>query len=146
MLLYLLRRLVFAVFLVFAVSSASLVLTRLAPGDFAVDQLGVRHTPVRPSDTIDANGFPLGGNAELLFNVELRVPVWRVVQAHGFVDTGNVFKRAVDLDFREFRTAAGFGLLVNSPVGPLRFDLGFKVNRLTDESLTAFFITFGRAF
>ena len=38
---YLLRRLVFALFLVFAVSSASLVLTRLAPGDFAVDALGI---------------------------------------------------------------------------------------------------------
>ncbi len=41
MLAYLLRRLLFAVFLVFAVSSASLVLTRLAPGDFAVDTLGI---------------------------------------------------------------------------------------------------------
>lgn len=41
MLAYLLRRLVFAVFLVFAVSSVSLVLTRLAPGDFAVDTLGI---------------------------------------------------------------------------------------------------------
>ncbi len=41
MLAYLLRRLLFAVFLVFAVSSASLVLTRLAPGDFAVDALGI---------------------------------------------------------------------------------------------------------
>jgi peptide/nickel transport system permease protein len=38
---YLLRRLLFAIFLVFAVSSASLVLTRLAPGDFAVDSLGI---------------------------------------------------------------------------------------------------------
>jgi peptide/nickel transport system permease protein len=38
---YLLRRMLFAVFLVFGVSSASLVLTRLAPGDFAVDTLGI---------------------------------------------------------------------------------------------------------
>lgn len=38
---YLLRRLAFAVFLVFAVSSASLVLTRLAPGDYVTESLGV---------------------------------------------------------------------------------------------------------
>jgi peptide/nickel transport system permease protein len=38
---YLLRRLLFAVMLVFAVSSASLVLARLAPGDYATDTLGI---------------------------------------------------------------------------------------------------------
>jgi peptide/nickel transport system permease protein len=40
MLSYLLRRLLFAAFLVFAVSSASLVVTRLAPGDYATGALG----------------------------------------------------------------------------------------------------------
>jgi peptide/nickel transport system permease protein len=38
---YLVRRLAFAVFLVFAVSSASLVLARLAPGDYVIESLGV---------------------------------------------------------------------------------------------------------
>jgi peptide/nickel transport system permease protein len=41
MLTYLLRRLVFAVALVFTVSSASLLLTRLAPGDYASESLGI---------------------------------------------------------------------------------------------------------
>jgi peptide/nickel transport system permease protein len=41
MLIYIARRLAFAVFLVFAVSSASLVLARLAPGDFVSGSLGL---------------------------------------------------------------------------------------------------------
>src|SRR5205085_1599258 len=41
MLAYFARRLVFAVFLVFAVSSASLLLARLAPGDYASESLGL---------------------------------------------------------------------------------------------------------
>jgi peptide/nickel transport system permease protein len=41
MLSYLLRRLLFAAFLVFAVSSASLVVIRLAPGDYATGALGI---------------------------------------------------------------------------------------------------------
>jgi peptide/nickel transport system permease protein len=41
MLSYLLRRLLFAAFLVLAVSSASLVVTRLAPGDYATGVLGI---------------------------------------------------------------------------------------------------------
>jgi peptide/nickel transport system permease protein len=40
MITYLWRRLVFAAFLVFAVSSASLVLVELAPGDYATEQFG----------------------------------------------------------------------------------------------------------
>ncbi len=41
MLAYIARRLAFAVFLVFAVSSASLVLARLAPGDFVSQSMGL---------------------------------------------------------------------------------------------------------
>jgi len=41
MLAYISRRLMFAVLLVFAVSSASLVLTRLAGGDYAMESLGI---------------------------------------------------------------------------------------------------------
>jgi peptide/nickel transport system permease protein len=42
---YLVRRLAFACFLVFVVSSASLVLARLAPGDYVTETLGVGATP-----------------------------------------------------------------------------------------------------
>jgi peptide/nickel transport system permease protein len=42
---YLTRRVLFAIFLVFAVSSASLVLTRLAPGDYVTETLGPYATP-----------------------------------------------------------------------------------------------------
>jgi peptide/nickel transport system permease protein len=38
---YLTRRVFFAIFLVFAVSSAALLLTRLAPGDYVTESLGV---------------------------------------------------------------------------------------------------------
>ena len=41
MLAYLVRRLLFAAFLVFSVSSASLLLARLAPGDYATEALGL---------------------------------------------------------------------------------------------------------
>lgn len=42
---YLLRRLVFAAFLVFAVSSASLLIVELAPGDYVTGSLGMQGTP-----------------------------------------------------------------------------------------------------
>jgi outer membrane protein insertion porin family len=112
---------------------------------FALDSLG------RPETIKD--GFPIGGNAETIFNVELRSPVRKGLQGVGFVDTGNVFAHAADLDLLALRTAVGFGLRYKSPVGPIRFDMGFKVNPQRDsinpernERRAAWFITFGQAF
>ena len=105
---------------------------------FALDTLG------RP-DTIK-DGFPIGGNAETIFNVELRSPVRKGLQGVGFVDTGNVFAHTADIDLLALRTAVGFGLRYKSPVGPIRFDMGFKVKPETGERRSAWFITFGQAF
>jgi outer membrane protein insertion porin family len=105
---------------------------------FALDTLG-------SPDTIK-DGFPIGGNAEAIFNVELRSPVRKGLQGVGFVDTGNVFAQAADIDLLALRTAVGFGLRYKSPVGPIRFDIGFKVRPEADERRSAWFVTFGQAF
>ena len=64
----------------------------------------------------------------------------------GFFDTGNVFARVADIDLGELRSAVGGGIRYKSPVGPIRVDLGFKVNRQPGEGLTAWFVSFGQAF
>lgn len=111
---------------------------------FAQDRLG------EPA-TLDRNGLPTGGNALLVFNTEVRVPVWRGLIAAGFVDAGNVFLRVSNLDLGAIRGAAGFGIRYLSPIGPIRVDLGFKLSPLTfasgaRESRTALHITVGQAF
>jgi outer membrane protein insertion porin family len=82
----------------------------------------------------------------LILNGELRVPVRGGLQIAEFIDTGNVFQRVTTMDLSQLRTAVGFGVRYKSPLGPIRVDLGFKVNRRPDEDLTAWFITFGQAF
>jgi outer membrane protein insertion porin family len=111
---------------------------------YALDRLG---TP----ETIDRNGFPLGGNAVIVLNAELRVPVWKDLGVVGFVDAGNVFHRVGDFDFGEIRPTTGFGFRYRSPIGPIRVDLGFKLDRQTlpdgsFERLTALHISLGQAF
>lgn len=111
---------------------------------FAQDRLG------EPA-TLDRNGLPTGGNALLIFNTEVRVPVWRGLIAAAFVDAGNVFLRVSTLDLAEIRGAAGFGFRYLSPIGPIRVDLGFKLSPMTfangtRESRTALHITVGQAF
>jgi outer membrane protein insertion porin family len=111
---------------------------------FVLDQLG---TP----EVIDANGFPLGGNALVILNAELRVPLVRSFGVVGFFDTGNVFKRTTDIDLGQLRSSTGFGIRFQSPIGPIRIDWGFKVNRKEiapgrREPASAWHISLGQAF
>ena len=86
-----------------------------------------------------------------MLNAELRVPVWKDIGVVGFVDAGNVFNRVSDFDFGEIRPTTGFGFRYKSPIGPIRVDLGFKLDRQTLpdgelERLTALHISLGQAF
>ena len=46
-----------------------------------------------------------------------------------FVDGGNVFARTTDIDLGELRGSVGFGVRYRSPIGPIRLDVGFKLDR-----------------
>lgn len=111
---------------------------------FSLDRLGA-------AATLDQNGFPRGGNAVMILNAELRIPVWRDLGAVTFVDAGNVFARVPDFAPSDLRASAGFGLRYRSPIGPLRMDLGFKLGDRQRpggelERRTALHISLGQAF
>ena len=120
---------------------------------FVLDRLGddASHAAPGAEPTIDQDGFPLGGNAMVVLNSEIRLPVWRDLGAVAFLDAGNVFDRVGNLDLRRIRSAAGFGIRYRSPVGPVRVDLGFKLDRRRlvsgeQERLTALHVSIGQAF
>jgi outer membrane protein assembly complex protein YaeT len=110
---------------------------------FELDRVGA-------PNTISANGYPTGGNAVLLLNGELRFPVWKKIGAVAFVDGGNVFRRVTEFDMTELRGTYGFGIRYRSPVGPIRVDLGFKMDRRiiagVREPLTQIHFSLGQAF
>ena len=111
---------------------------------FSLDRLG---TP----ETITPSGFPTGGNGLIVLNAEMRVNVLGPADAALFVDAGNVFPRASDLDFTNLRPAAGFGVHYRSPIGPIRVELGFNLDRQelvpgTLERGSVLHISLGRAF
>jgi outer membrane translocation and assembly module TamA len=101
-------------------------------------------------NTISPTGFPKGGNALLLLNAELRLPVWRDLGAAFFVDGGNVFNRTSEFDLGQLRGGTGFGIRYRSPIGPIRFDVGFKMDRRVVggklEPARAFHFNVGQAF
>ncbi|MBI1747949.1 MAG: outer membrane protein assembly factor BamA [Acidobacteria bacterium] len=93
---------------------------------FPLDRAG----PLDPSST-RTNVLPLGGNALVIGNVEVRVPVNRRVAMAPFYDTGNVFPWIHSIKPRGFSNAVGLGLRVKTPIGPMRLDMGFNFRRAT---------------
>jgi outer membrane translocation and assembly module TamA len=60
-------------------------------------------------------------------------------------------RRASDIRVTEFRPAAGAGVRYRSPLGPLRFDVGFNLDRQLlptgdRERGTVFHLSLGQAF
>jgi outer membrane translocation and assembly module TamA len=110
---------------------------------FALDRLG-------SAATLNAEGFATGGNALVVLNTELRTPYVKGVGLVGFVDAGNVFLRAGDVDLTDLRTTAGLGIRYRSPLGPLRFDIGFKLDRRDfsrgTERRVVYHLSLGQAF
>jgi outer membrane protein assembly complex protein YaeT len=109
---------------------------------FPYNQAGPRDTgmalaPGSPSS--EATGFPLGGNALLFNNIELRFPfIGANIQGVFFHDMGNVFSTLGNMSFRFHQKnvqdfdyivhAAGFGIRYRTPVGPVRLDLAYSIN------------------
>ena len=111
---------------------------------FALDRLG-------DAATIDQDGFPQGGNATLIVNGELRARVTSAIDVVGFLDGGNVYDRVANMSLTRIRGGVGFGVRYRSPLGPIRVDLGFKLDRQTFENgeperPTALHISLGQAF
>lgn len=111
---------------------------------FVLDRLGT-------DETLNDQGFPTGGSGLAVVNVELRTSYWKGLGGVGFLDAGNVFKDAGDLSLSELRPAAGLGVRYRSPLGPLRVDFGFNLNRRVlssgdRERGMVFHISLGQAF
>jgi len=111
---------------------------------FQLDHLG-------EPDTFDSDGTPIGGHAEIILNGEVRLALWKDLGVVGFIDAGNVFSTVDRLSLGRLRAGTGIGLRYNSPVGPFRFDFGFKLGALrtygpVKEDRFALHISIGQAF
>jgi outer membrane protein insertion porin family len=98
-------------------------------------QRKVSTAPLRPDFTTEA--IAVGGDKQLILNFELEFPVFAEAGIRGvlFSDFGNSFAKgqysdpAVPLSLYK---SVGFGLRWFSPIGPLRFEWGFPLNRRRD--------------
>lgn len=99
------------------------------------------------TDTVgNAIPIPLGGNLEAYSLFELEYPLLKEAGIKGvlFFDVGN----AANFDGNLFplRADAGFGFRWFSPIGPLRFEWGYPLNRAPTEQTSTFSFFIGPPF
>lgn len=92
------------------------------------------------------NNQPTGGNAFLMGNIEFRTYIGQNFFIVNFLDFGNVWSRVGDIDIPNFKYTTGVGLRYKTPVGPVRIDYGFKLNREKGESRGEIHFSIGHAF
>ena len=73
-------------------------------------------------------GITVGGHTMFESSAELRVPIWGNLSGVLFADAGNVWNNAWAFDLGDLRKDVGPGLRYLTPIGPLRFDMGYQLN------------------
>lgn len=90
------------------------------------------------------SGTPLGGKSILEGNFELRYKLFWRLSSVAFLDAGNIWLPSFDYRLNKLAYAAGGGLRIETPIGPVRLDLGYPV--WNEKKSPQFFISVGQAF
>lgn len=93
----------------------------------------------------DDRGNEFGGSKEVVNNLEIIFPLVNSAGFKGvvFYDMGNAFDDDESIDLGNLREAYGYGIRWSSPVGPLRVEFGFPVDREEGESSMVTMFSFG---
>jgi len=100
-------------------------------------------SPVDP-DT----GDEIGGEKMMVYNAEYRFPLQKEQGVVGvfFFDAGNVFTKDESYTFEGIRRSAGMGIRWYTPVGPLRLEWGYNLDRKEGEPSSHWEFTIGTPF
>lgn len=112
---------------------------RLFLGDlrgFTLDDLG-------PKDSAEN---ALGGFSSGLISTELRHPFFGPTQFVVFFDAGNIWERHNAFDVTDIRSSVGVGMRILTPIGPLRVDIGWKLDKKSGERARETHIGLGAQF
>jgi outer membrane protein insertion porin family len=93
-----------------------------------------------------ATGEPIGGTTELVFNTEYIFPILPEMKLKGvvFFDAGNSYQDFDNFGYLRYTTGAGIRWI--SPIGPIRIEWGYNLDKKPGESSSKFEFAFGSFF
>ncbi len=100
-----------------------------------------------PEDQLPAGTeLAVGGESLFVLNLEARWNFWREAELVLFHDRGNVWLRLQDIDPLDTRNTLGLGFRYRTPIGALRLEYGWKLDRKPKESPGEFYFAIGEVF
>jgi len=78
-------------------------------------------------DTKNNEKEALGGKMRFLTNAELRFPIWWLFVGEIFFDGGQVWREIDHIHANDLKFSTGAGIALMTPIGPIRFDYGYKL-------------------
>lgn len=105
----------------------------------------VRSFPERELGT-EVKGYATGGEAMWNANFELIRNITDAVKAVAFVDAGSLSRDYDEVGSPDIEMAAGLGIRLDLPIGPVRFEYGYNMTRDPGEPAGAFHFAIGTAY
>ena len=87
---------------------------------------GYEQRGVGPQDSVTKD--PIGGESMIVSTLEYTVPVLDFLKLAVFVDSGNVWADLGDYGSGGFKSGAGAGARIKTPIGPISLDYGYPLN------------------
>ncbi len=84
-----------------------------------------------------------GGDVFINPRLELRIPLFNIVETALFVDSGNLWVEPRLFEPWNLRVTGGSGLRFTTPIGPIAFDYGINLRRRSWEDFGAFHFSIG---
>jgi outer membrane protein insertion porin family len=98
----------------------------------------------------DLNGDVIGGDRRFVANAELLFPMpgykEKNVRLGAFFDMGNVWGPEQKVKAGDLRMSTGMAVTWDSPVGPLRFSIGYPIRKKEGDKIEQFQFQIGRIF
>ncbi|MBI2340515.1 MAG: outer membrane protein assembly factor BamA [Deltaproteobacteria bacterium] len=93
-------------------------------------------------DAVDSGG----GTTSVIYNAELHYRLFNNFKLAGFFDAGSLTETITGISRDSIRESAGVGLRYFTPVGPIRLDYGFVLDKKEGEKGQRFHFSFGYFF
>ena len=94
----------------------------------------------------DENDEEIGGNKLGIVTAEVIIPVTKQVRVLGFFDMGDVYRADEDVDLSTLKKGVGVGVRFYSPLGLIRLDWGYKLDREDGDDADEFHFGIGALF